>query len=220
MLNDAPEKHRVVLRTLSIILALAVALSCLYSTSPRAYANFSSDSADQVIGVGRIQSSSTTPAEQPSSATHFEAPIQLVAEPVESVIQLAQPMEREIENPEGAIESVSLIQRFGEPDENGWWHHLATTYGPSDNGRWTALGTELTLTSMGVAVNNSNMDLLGRWIYISYGDVTLKVQIVDTGMYSPDGRIFDLQPGIVTAFGAPTPEFGWGVRWVSWRFAD
>jgi hypothetical protein len=63
-------------------------------------------------------------------------------------------------------------------------------------------------------------DLLGRYIYIEYGGVTLLVQIVDTGFGGGPNRLFDLQPGVCTAFGAETPEFGWGVRTIHWRFAS
>jgi len=200
-----------------MIAALAV---CMLFTVPFAYASFSSESAEQIIGVGRIQSSATLSTAQLTGATHFAAPEQLVTEPEQAVTQLAQPLYRGIENTESAIETIGLIQRFGEPDADGWWSVKASAYGPSSAGTHTALGTELTMTSMDIGIQIGYRDLLGRHIYVMYGDVILKVRIVDVGELAPDGRLFDLQPGICTAFGAETPEFGWGVRWIKWKFAD
>ncbi|MDR2035418.1 MAG: hypothetical protein LBP91_01905 [Coriobacteriales bacterium] len=196
-------------------------LSCVFFSSTLAYASFSTESAEQIIGVGRIQSSANVDASQLSGATHFAAPEQLALEPTLAVSQLAQPTDRNIENVQSAIEYIGLIQRFGEPDANGWFSTKTSAYGPSSAGQYTSLGTELTLTSMDIGCHINHMDvLMGRYVYLMYGDVILKCRIVDTGEMAPDGRLFDLQPGVCTAFGAETPEFGWGIRWVKWKFAD
>jgi len=188
---------------------------------PFAYASFSAESAEQIIGVGRIQSSTTISTAELSGATHFVVPEHWADEPAAAVEQLAQPVDRGIENTESAIESINLIQRFGEADANGWWSVKTSAYGPSSAPDcWTALGTELTLTSMDIGVHLNSIDLVGRHVYLMYGDVVLKCRIVDTGPLADDGRLFDLQPGVCTAFGAETPEFGWGIRWVKWKFAD
>jgi len=193
---------------------------CMLFTFPLAYASFSPESAEQVIGVGRIQSSTTFSSTQLLGANHLTAPEQLADEQTMGVSQIAQPLDRGIENPEEFIETISLIQRFGEPDENGWWSVKTSAYGPSSAGQWTSLGTELTMTSMDIGVHINSIDLIGRSVYLMYGDVILKCRIVDTGEMASDGRLFDLQPGVCTAFGAETPEFGWGIRWVKWKFAD
>jgi len=207
-------------RALGKTIVIAVISVCMLFSAPLAFASFGSESTDQVIGVGRIQSSSTLATTQLTGATHFQAPETLVDEPTQAVTQLAQPLDRGIENAESAIETIGLIQRFGEPDENGWWTVKASAYGPSSAGTHTALGTELTMTSMDIGVRVDHMDLVGRYIYIMYGDVVLRVRIVDTGTLAPDGRLFDLQPGICTAFGMADPEFDWGVRYIKWKFAD
>jgi len=220
MRQVAPKGSRALPKVLGKIIIIASLTVCLLVSAPLAYANFSSDSAEQVIGVGRIQSSASPSTSELSGATHFAAPAELVNEPTQTVSQLAQPLDRGIENPEDAIETIGLIQRFGEPDENGWWSVKTSAYGPSSAGQWTALGTELTLESMDIGVHINSIDLMGRYVYLMYGDVVLKCRIVDNGEMAPDGRLFDLQPGVCTAFGAPTPEFGWGIRWVKWKFAD
>jgi hypothetical protein len=87
---------------------------------------------------------------------------------------------------------------------------------------WTATGTELTLTSTDCAIDMTYLDLMGRWVYLEYNGIVVKSHIVDCGaLYlAGDGRLFDLQPGLCTAFGAETPEFSWGVRPIRWKFAD
>ncbi|MCL2529641.1 MAG: hypothetical protein FWE41_04845 [Coriobacteriia bacterium] len=220
MLQGAPKSFRVVPRVMGKTIMTAALAACMLFSVPLAYASFSSESAEQILGVGRIQSSATLSTSQLSGATHFAAPEHLVVEPTLAVTQLAQPLDRGIENPERAIEAISLIQRFGEPDADGWWSVKTSAYGPSSAGTHTALGTELTMTSMDIGVHINHIDLLGRHVYLMYGDVILKCRIVDTGELAPDGRLWDLQPGVCTAFGAETPEFGWGIRWVKWKFAD
>jgi len=194
-------------------------MSCIVLSYPQAYADIDPQSVERVIGVGRIQSPALS-HEEPSNAAHFETPAQLAAETSLVVSQLAQPSERGIDNAASAIEAISLIQRFGEQDENGWYSVKASAYGPSSAGQWTALGTELTMTSMDIGIRLDHSYLLGQYVDLMYGDVILRCKIVDTGPLANDGRLFDLQPGVCTAFGAETPEFGWGVRTIKWRFVD
>lgn len=211
---------RVPKRLISIAIALVLAASGVLVAVPVAHASFGSESTDQIIGVGRIQSSTApTTSSDLGAETHFVAPPQLASEPTEIANQLAQPLDRTLEDAEGAIENINLMQRFGEPDEAGWFTTQASAYGPSSAGTHTALGTELTLTSMDIAVQVDNMDMLGKYVDIMYGGVILRCKITDTGQLAP-GRLFDFQPGVCTAFGAETPEFGWGVRTVKWRFAS
>jgi hypothetical protein len=212
---------RVVARAVGAVLAVVVIVTGVLCFYPQAYANFSSESAGQIIGVGRIQST-TVPSSSPEQAvaSRFEAPEQLAAEPTEVVSRLAQPLDRSALDTEGAVARINFIQRFGEPDENGWFTTKASAYGPSSAGTHTALGTELTLTSMDVGIHINHIDLIGRYVDLMYGGVVLRCRIVDTGEMAPDGRLFDLQPGVCTAFGAETPEFGWGVRTIKWRLVD
>ena len=208
------------MRIVTVVMAILVFVACMVVPVPLVYASFNPESSEQVIGVGRIQSSPTASSlSESTAATHFEAPEQLVAESTQLVTQLAQPLDRQLDDVEGVFEQINMIQRFGEPDEAGWFTTLASAYGPSSAGKHTATGTELTLTSMDVAIQVNHLDLVGRYIEIMYGGVILRCKIVDTGGLAP-GRLLDLQPGVCTAFGAETPEFGWGVRTVKWRFAD
>lgn len=207
------------LRIISILLTVAALVVCVFYSFSQAYANFSSESTQQIIGVGRIQSSSVAVSPDANTAAHFEAPKQLSDESVEAVSQLAQPLARGVEDTEEAIAAINLIQRFGEPDEGGWFTTLASAYGPSSAGQYTAIGTELTLTSMDIGIQVNHMDLVGQYVDLMYNGIVLRCRIVDTGGLAP-GRLFDLQPGVCTAFGAETPEFGWGVRTVKWRFAS
>lgn len=215
----------VTLRIISIVLAVIVLAAYTLTSYPHAYANFNSESVEQVIGVGRIQSvvtATTTSSDDLTATVRFETPAQLSTEPTEEVNQLAQPLDRSIatEQVEEAIENVSLTQRFGEPDADGWFTTKTSAYGPSSAGQFTALGTELTLTSMDIGVHINHIDLLGQYVELKYNGVILRCKIVDTGEMASDGRLFDLQPGVCTAFGAETPEFGWGIRTVQWRFAN
>ncbi len=62
---------------------------------------------------------------------------------------------------------------------------------------------------------------MGHYVELMYNGKILRCRVVDCGsMADDDRRIFDLQPGVCTYFGAETPEFGWGIRTVQWRFAD
>lgn len=210
---------RVPARSMSIILAVVLAMAAMLYSFPQALASFSPEAAEQVIGVGRIQSSVISAPSRTETATHFETPAQLAVEPTEAVNQLAQPLDRDLKNTEEALADISDIKRFGEPDEDGWFTAKASAYGPSSAGQYTSLGTELTLSSADIGIRMDYMDLLGRHIEVMYGGVIVRTQIVDTGTLAPD-RLFDLQPGLCTAFGAETPEFGWGVRTVKWRFAN
>ena len=221
MLPDTQVSYRVKSRLLSIILVIAVFAACVLFPLPVAFANFNSESTDQVIGVGRIQSTSSPYTDQLTGATHFVAPQPLVIEPTETVNQLAQPLDRGIENPESAIEAIGMIQMFGEPDENGWFTVLTSAYGPSSAGDTSALGTPVTLTSMDIGCHINHWDLFrGRYVDLMYNGLILRCRVVDTGEMASDGRLFDLQPGVCTYFGAETPEFGWNLRFVKWRFAD
>ena len=212
---------RIPLRILSTVVAIATIAVCVPLSLERAYADFGSESTEQIIGVGRIQSSPMSSSSSITAATHFKAPDLLVTEPTQAVNQLAQPLSRGVENVEEAIADIGLIQRFGEPDEDGWFTTKASAYGPSSAGTHTALGTELTLTSMDIGVHINHVDvLMGKYVDLMYGGVVLRCRVVDTGEMASDGRLFDLQPGVCTAFGAETPEFGWGVRTLKWRFAD
>lgn len=220
MLKSEAENARVPARIVSIIVAVATFAACMLYSFSQAFAYFDPETAEQVIGVGRIQSSFIAASSaDPDTINHFAAPQQLATEPTGSLSQLAQPLDRGIDNVEGVVEDISMIQRFGEPDEAGWFTTTASAYGPSSAGTHTATGTELTLTSADVAIQVNHMDLLGRYVEIMYGGVIVRCKIVDTGGLAP-GRLFDLQPGVCTALGAETPEFGWGVRTIKWRFAD
>lgn len=223
MPKSKAEGTRLSLRIISMALAVVTLSACVFFSHTQAFASFSSESTEQVIGVGRIQSATVvtvSDAEVATATARFEAPAQLGTEPTEVVSQLAQPLDRTVVNAESAAATINDINRFGEPDENGWFTTKASAYGPSSAGQFTALGTELTLTSMDVGIHIDHIDLMGRWVEIMYGGVIVRTQIVDNGTMAPDGRLFDLQPGLCTAFGAETPEFGWGVRTVKWRFAD
>lgn len=190
-------------------------------TSPQARADFGAESTEQIIGVGRIQSSTAAAYAEATAATHFEAPQVLSEESNDDVSQLAQPLTRNIENAEAAIESISLTQRFGEQDENGWYTTKSSAYGPSSAGTHTSLGTELTLTSMDIGCHIAHIDvLMGRTVELNYNGMILRCRVVDCGYMANDGRLFDLQPGVCTYFGAETPEFGWGIRTIKWRFVD
>jgi hypothetical protein len=206
-------------RILRFTLVLGLTVALFVGVFPQAFAAFSSDSAQRIIGVGRIQSSTVAqPVSEPETRFAVET---LAAKP--EVIEsnpLAIPLDRTLTDAEKTVAVASDVKRFGEPNAAGWFSTKASAYGPSSAGQWCALGDELTLTSANVGINIGYADLLGRYIYISYGGVTLKVRIVDTGSGGGPDRLFDLQPGVCTAFGAPTPEFGWGVRTIQWRFAD
>ncbi|MDR1358921.1 MAG: hypothetical protein LBJ48_06170 [Coriobacteriales bacterium] len=221
MPEDKAGSTRLPVRIISITVAAATLAVCLLCSLPQAFASFSSESADQVIGVGRIQSVSTAaPSADAVPTARFETPEPLAVEPTQAVSQLAQPLDRGVEDLEAAIADINMIQRFGEPDEDGWFTTKASAYGPSSAGTHTALGTELTLTSMDIGIHIDHVDLMGRTVELMYGGVILRCRIVDTGEMTTDGRLFDLQPGVCTAFGAETPEFGWGVRTIKWRLVD
>lgn len=205
-------------RPLRIILAAATLVACVLFSYTQAFADFTADSAGETIGVGRIQSSTPAVSGDTEPAARFATP-QLASEPTdEAASVLAQPVERGLatEDAEEIISNLNDIQRFGEPDAAGWYTTQASAYGPSSAGRWTATGTELTLESADVAIRIDCLDLMGRTIEIMYGGQIIRAKIVDNGTLAP-GRLLDFQPGLCTAFGAETPEFGWGVRTVKWR---
>ena len=225
MLRKKHERAKCPRVILTAVVAVAIFASFLLCAYPLAFAAFNPGSSEQIIGVGRIQSS--TPAatiEQDAPTARFEVPeILAVGMAQEKVAQLAQPLERDMKDAEQAAAKIADVKRFGRPDEEGWFHCKATAYGPgSTEDVWTATGTELTLTSTDVAIDLKYLDLMGRYIYIEYKGVVVKSKIVDCGNISAGSadRLLDLQPGLCTAFGAETPEFGWGVRSVRWKFAD
>jgi len=96
-------------RAVGKIIVVAVLSVCMLVTAPLAYASFSPETAEQIIGVGRIQSSSTLSSAQLTGATHFAAPEPLVVEPDLAVSQLAQPLDRGVENAESAMVAISMI---------------------------------------------------------------------------------------------------------------
>jgi hypothetical protein len=201
--------------------AILAAVLCLglIGLYPQAFAAFSTESAEKIIGVGRIQSTPTT-APPASPTSRFAAPKLSSADEQANVNKLAQPLERTLEDAEKTAAIANDIKRFGEPDAAGWFTTKASAYGPSSAGQWTALGTELTLTSTDIGIDIDYADLLGRTIEIRYNGTVVRTRIVDVGNITDPERLFDLQPGLCTAFGAPTPEFGWGVRTIQWRFVD
>lgn len=220
MLQGTAESTRLSARIISGIVVVALVATSVVFTSPQAHANFGSESTEQIIGVGRIQSSTAAPADT-TAAAHFETPVLFSEEATELTSQLAQPVDRSMDNAAAAVESINLIQRFGEQDAEGWYTTKTSAYGPSSAGTHTALGTELTLTSMDIGCHIAHMDILiGRYVELNYNGIILRCRVVDTGTMANDGRLFDLQPGVCTYFGAETPEFGWGIRTVKWRFAD
>lgn len=212
---------RVSTRIISLLVVVALATTSVVFSSSQAHADFGADSTEQIIGVGRIQSTTAPATTDLAATTHFAAPQQLGEDAPQAVSQLATSVDRTIENAEAAIEDIGLMQRFGEKDENGWYTTKTSAYGPSSAGTHTALGTELTLTSMDIGCHINHVDvLMGRYVELNYNGIILRCRVVDTGEMASDGRLFDLQPGVCTAFGAETPEFGWGIRVVKWRFAD
>ncbi len=105
------ERSRVLPRVISCIVSFAVLMTCVFYSFPQAFASFEAESTEQIIGVGRIQSSTTLPSSQLSAATHFEAPEQLAFGSEQAVSQLAQPLERSTEHVESAIANIDLVSR-------------------------------------------------------------------------------------------------------------
>ncbi|MDR3136979.1 MAG: hypothetical protein LBU07_06205 [Coriobacteriales bacterium] len=212
---------------LMVVLATAAFLGCL----SEAFATFNAQSTDRIIGVGRIQSTSTSEQAVAPDDDFATAKLSGIAtsslanaggrdEASASTNQLVKPLDRTLDTAEQTAATAQSIKRFGEPDAAGWFTAKASAYGPSSADSWTALGTELTLSSADIAIDINCSDLLGRVIDVQYGGVIMRTRIVDVGNLAVSGRLFDLQPGLCLAFGAPTPEFGWGVRTVQWRFVN
>jgi rare lipoprotein A (peptidoglycan hydrolase) len=100
-----------------------------------------------------------------------------------------------------------------------WQRGLASAYGPSNAGTYTATGVMLTDNSAGVAVPAGKRYLLGKTVEIQYNGMTITAVVNDTGGLAGGSRALDLQPGVWKAFGF-TSENQWGVRYVSWRVVD
>lgn len=220
MSQNTAGSTRVPTRIISALLIVALMATMVLFTSSQAHADLTQEtSREQVIGVGRVQSAAPVEAVEEVVSTEAEATQSEEVVPTEAVGQLTQPVYRNVENAEAAIADISLMQRFGEKDEAGWYTTISSAYGPSSAGTHTSLGTELTLTSMDIGCHINHIDvLMGRYVELSYGGKTLVCRVVDCGYMSNDGRLFDLQPGVCTYFGAETPEFGWGLRTIKWRF--
>jgi len=196
--------RRTVLCVLSFILVGALGVI------PQALAEFE----PSVLGVGRIQSIS--PADSPVSTQERFVPEATMTPGTSGINQLTTPLEREIPVANYGRDVYGVV---ANSPIGVWQTGYASAYGPSNAGRWTASGTELTDDSLGVAVDISWGYQLGRTVQVSYGTVTITTTIVDTGMMFAHGRVLDLQPGVWKAFGF-SDEYDWGVRLVDWRFVD
>jgi hypothetical protein len=211
-----------------VMAALVMAVGML----PSAFADTSSEpSQSRVLGVGRIQTVAVMSAESDLSsrlATGFgdsgseaSAVAQLATPVVKEVAEDIEPEDEYASDDDSGEAAVTLGPApqadFANPDDNdGWLSCNATAYGPSNAGRWTATGDELTYDSVGVGTDISLRYLLGTRVEIRYGDKVMTCVINDVGYCLSAGRMFDLQPGVWRAFGFDD-EFAWGVRTIEYR---
>jgi hypothetical protein len=218
---------------IGISAAVVLATTLAFASLPQAFAEFSapSDSA-RVLGVGRIQAHAPAAAVS-STLSRFSPDVVAGVEP-EKMEQLATPLVREPApslteasaptSPDPSAESPRITPELvvtepGKPAESttgAWQACRATAYGPTNAGRWTASGTELTHDSCGVAIDRSMAHLLGRTIEIDYNGTVMTAVVNDTSNSLAYGRLLDLQPGLWHALGF-SDEYQWGVRTVQWR---
>jgi hypothetical protein len=197
--------------------AIALTTAALLIASTNAFGDFA-PTETRVLGVGRIQSNSST---VPVAATERLVMISPDDNPpaVASVTELAAPIDREVgrvDAPPPTISSqVGNASGFTE-----WQSGLASAYGGADIGTYMAYGEEqLGPDSMGVAVPTSWWRLLGHHMEVEYNGIVVTVLINDTGPFAQRGRSLDLQPGVWKAFGFDS-LWDWGVREVRFRVID
>ncbi len=200
-------------RTRPAILALLVVMLVLGTSTVALGAFMSSNS--KVLGVGRIQSIA------PDGPTDTQTKLMLsTAEEAQTAELIATPTEREVVAPEPEVVApVVESSSSGQSSVSGSWSTgKASAYSLGDFGvdSYTANGSILTDSSMGVAVPAEWSYLLGSTVEIAYGDIVVTATVNDTGGFLRYGRSLDLQPGVWKAFGFSS-VYDWGVRTVSWR---
>lgn len=201
-------------RTRSAVLALLVILFVLGTSSVALGAFVSSNS--KVLGVGRIQSiASDSPADIQTKLVITSS------EETQTSELITTPIEREVAvpKPDPATPTAgSTSDGQSSSASGGWSTGKASAYSLGDFGvdSYTANGSILTDSSMGVAVPAEWAYLLGSTVEIAYGDIVVTAVVNDTGGFLRYGRALDLQPGVWKAFGFSTVN-DWGVRTVSWR---
>ncbi|MDR2957735.1 MAG: septal ring lytic transglycosylase RlpA family protein [Coriobacteriales bacterium] len=181
-----------------------------------AFGDFST-SGSRVLGVGRIQSESTTiPIDVSQKLT---STVDTSGSTV-STTNLTVPIDRDLTAEKSPIPPAPVVNRYSDGEEeyrvSEWNSGLASAYGDGFINKWTAIGHEVTEDSMGVAVPVSWAYLLGRTVEIEYGGTVVTAIINDTGPFAQWGRVLDLQPGVWKAFGFED-EYEWGVRTVRYR---
>ena len=200
--------------TRPVVLALLLVMFVLGTSSVALGAFVSSNS--KVLGVGRIQSVA------PDSPADIQTKLVIdSSEEAQAVELITTPIEREVVVPEPDPAIPIAISTSGDQSSSasgGWSTGMASAYSLGDFGvdSYTANGSILTDSSMGVAVPAEWAYLLGSTVEIAYGDVVVTAVVNDTGGFLRYGRALDLQPGVWKAFGFSS-VYDWGVRSVSWR---
>src|SRR3954452_8900167 len=108
-----------------------------------------------------------------------------------------------------AATSAGRDDRSDLPARSGDYTARAGSSGPGAFGRRTACGGVLRADTEGVS---HPVLPCGARIYITYGDTTVLVQVVDRGPYGP-GREFDLTDALARRLGLR------GVQQIGWSYA-
>lgn len=96
---------------------------------------------------------------------------------------------------------------------DGWQTGRASAYSSVDSpGRMACTGTRVPGDRLLVAHKSLPC---GSRLRVCNAGVCVTVRVADRGPYIP-GRVLDLTPGVIKAFGVPSPRV-WGVRTVSWK---
>lgn len=96
----------------------------------------------------------------------------------------------------------------------------ASAYSESLIGGPTASGERLLSASYTVAVPISQYNAYkGRYVEIVYNNIAIIARCNDCGGFEKYGRVLDLSPGIIKAFGFSNSN-SWGVRAVKYRWLD
>lgn len=199
--------------------SVALTTTALLLASATAFGDFA-PTETKVLGVGRIQSTSSS---VPAAATErlvMVSPDLNPAPAAASVSELAAPIDRDVTGINAPPTSIASTPAAAESPKSEWQSGLASGYGGPDIGRHVAYGEEvLGENDMGVAVPVAWWRLLGHHMEIEYNGIVVTAYINDTGPFASLGRSLDLQPGVWKAFGFES-EWDWGVREVRFRVID
>lgn len=193
-------QHRVITIVVIItIIALIIASCCvtigrINYYDPAVKASLGSD-----LSFMPLYEKEYTPDDKLVSENKFVAAIRSIE--IETPVMVEQEENETIESAESIFEGTSN-QLIGQ----------ASAY---SDGTITASGEPLSNTEYTCAVPLSQRHLIGSYVDISYGDVTITARINDVGGFESYGRVLDLNVGCIKAFGF-TDVNEWGVREVTY----